>query len=280
MTDEQLTKWLNGSGFPLQMGIKHFVEHGGSPWQVRYEEHGWKNERDGTEGFIDLVLSRPFYDELRAVMVVECKRPQNSKLIFPVTNSAQMDRSHCKIWFTHALEKQVFGWSDLGTVDPRTPEAAFCIVGGEKDKRAMLERASATLISSTEALAHEEQALVHATKSASSLFIYFSVFVTTAELYVSDFAPSSVRLEDGMVDTAHFRQVPYLRFRKQLSTSSENAQKIETSQLSNRQIANLKLDGGAKENTVFVVNAASFPGFLHSFDVNVEYSDLPNRLHP
>lgn len=54
MNDEKLSDAVNRSGFPLQIGLEHYINetrksHG---WTVIYTEHSWKNPKDGASGFI------------------------------------------------------------------------------------------------------------------------------------------------------------------------------------------------------------------------------------
>lgn len=53
-TDDDLSKLLNQSGFPLQLAIDRMVEERSDElgWKVVYREHGWKG-LDGQSGFAD-----------------------------------------------------------------------------------------------------------------------------------------------------------------------------------------------------------------------------------
>ena len=92
---EKLKQIVNSSGFPLQIGIEHFVEktsenHG---WKVLYREHSWNNPESNISGFVDLVLA----DESgTSIMVVECKRVQNTNWIFLLPSERQKRRRHTK----------------------------------------------------------------------------------------------------------------------------------------------------------------------------------------
>ena len=71
---EKLKHVVNSSGFPLQIGIKHFVEKtsDGHGWKVLYKEHSWRNPNSDNSGFIDLVL----VDKLgTSIMVTQQCRP-------------------------------------------------------------------------------------------------------------------------------------------------------------------------------------------------------------
>ncbi|MCR5893352.1 hypothetical protein DPV74_12320 [Burkholderia sp. HAN2018] len=259
MDTNKLTDIVNQSGFPLQMGVVAQIEktkdsHG---WSVRFVEHAWKNQFDGDGGFIDIVLE----DRHRTtVMVVECKRVLESSWIFLKANTGSPLRRHAKAWVTHFSSNELkhAGWTDL-TLDPSTPESAFCVVHGQDSKsRPMLERVAAELVSATEAYAIEDQAYM--AKQFDLFRMCFGVIVTTATLKVCTFNPEEVSVTDGKVASTEFLEVPFLRFRKQLSARPLDSQ--------------LTLAGGfydvarAKEHTVFVVNAASLAQFLSEFEVS------------
>lgn len=258
MDTNKLTDIVNQSGFPLQMGVVAQIEktkdsHG---WNVRFVEHAWKNQFDGDGGFIDIVLE----DRHRStVMVVECKRVLESSWIFLKANTGPPLRRHAKAWVTRFSNNELkhAGWTDL-TPDPSTPESAFCVVHGQDSKsRPMLERVAAELVSATEAYAIEDQGYM--AKQFDLFRMCFSVIVTTATLQVCTFNPEHVSVIDGKVASTEFTEVPYLRFRKQLTV------RPLPSQLT---LADGFYDfAGAKEHTVFVVNAASFTKFLSEFEV-------------
>ncbi len=55
MTDAELAKAINESGFPLQLGLQQLIQR--QPlWKVRVAEHAWRDPVSGDEKFIDLVL--------------------------------------------------------------------------------------------------------------------------------------------------------------------------------------------------------------------------------
>lgn len=86
------------------------------------------------------------------------------------------------------------------------------------------------------------------------LRLYFNIIVTTAHIKVCDFDASAISIESGIINNASFRDVPYLRFRKQLSPNREISRFNRYSHFKQ------------KENTVFVVNSKSFIDFLSDFE--------------
>ena len=122
----------------------------------------------------------------------------------------------------------------------------------------MLERVASDIVSATEALALEEKD--YQAQLKDPLRMYFSVIVTTAKLQVCSFEPGKVSFLDGKVAETDFTEVPYIRFRKQLSTRPISAQL--------NVVSGLHEFIRAKEHTVFVVNAQELPKFLANFEVD------------
>lgn len=254
---EKLLEQVNRSGFPLQLAVEHAVNNhtGNNGWKVYSQEHSWKNSSTNTSGFIDLVLIDKFKTSM---MVVECKRVQNTHWIFLSDDSRQMQRRHCKPWITFIEEGKAkkFDWANLA-IDPSSPESSFCVVAGQDPKsRPLLERLAAEANEAIEAFAREDSAMLLGNNGG--LRIYYNVIVTTAELVVCEILPDAISLASGTVDTASFATVPYVRFRKQLSV--------------NRTIdSNARIYGSPfleKENTVFIVNSDHLLEFLDGYDVD------------
>lgn len=260
MDTDKLTNTVNRSGFPLQIGLEYLIEktrssHG---WKVIFSEHSWKNSSDGSSGFIDLVVEN---QHRTSVLVVECKRVLETSWIFLIEDKKQLGRRHAKSWVTRTVDKKMkyFGLKDL-TLEPTTPQSQYCVVYGEDAKsKPMLERIAAGVVSAAEALAFEEKE--SCINEFDMLRMYINVIVTTAKLQVCNLNPSDVSIVNGKVENVEFTEVPFLRFRKQLSIPHE--QPKDPAVLSNyREIAR------AKENTVFIVNAEAFPEFLKRLEVD------------
>jgi hypothetical protein len=255
----KLTDVVNKSGFPLQIGLGNLVQettrqHG---WNVCYQEHAWANHAEGSSGFIDLVLSDKNECSL---LVVECKRVLDSSWVFLITDQKAMTRRHAKGWVYRYTGSsfRYFDWKDL-TLEPTTPESAYCVIPGQDAKsKPMLERIASDVVAATEGIATEEKRLV--ARSGDSLRMYFSVIATTARLMVCEFDPTRVNINNGAIEQGTFSEVPYVRFRKQLSTREVKWP--------------IPLAGGArtlvnaKENTVFVVNSEHLLEFIGKFYVD------------
>jgi hypothetical protein len=162
-----------------------------------------------------------------------------------------------KLWKENNETKD-FGFVDINA-DPRCYEADFCVVHGQDSKeRPMLERIAANLVSSSEGLAIEEkQYFSHLPRV---IRFYINVIVTTAKLKVCQYNPGNISVDLGTLSAADFEELPYVRFRKQLTTQHELSGELKS--------------GGyvgverAKQNTVFVVNAEHLIDFLSEFAID------------
>lgn len=250
---------VNASGFPLQIGIVNLINStsGSHGWKVFHEEHSWHHEVTNQSGFIDLSLINKHGT---VFLNVECKRVKDSDWIFLIDDERQLTRRHAKAFFFDKGSDKIkfFDWTDL-VVDPECPESKYCVIpGGDKRSKSMIERVAADLICSTEAIVEEEQ-FTNANNAHVRRF-YFNVIVTTATLQACTFDASKITLEDGHIHKSQAKEVPFVRFRKQLlpfqSVKSAFARHGMMSAAS------------AKENTVFIVNANHLLDFLLEFEVS------------
>jgi len=246
---------VNRSGFPLQIAVEHLVKqttqnHG---WTVPYIEHAWFNRADNRNGFIDLVLRDR---NKTSTLVVECKRVRDSNWLFMRSDGTDTGRRHCKSWVSRykSGSMKFFGWHDLAT-EPTTVEAMYCI---QADGKQLIERIAAEVISSTEALAWEEKD--YHPELTDHVSFYFSAIVTTAELKVCCFSPELISLKDGAIPEADFKPVPWVRFRKQLSSRLKAFTPQDYSSGND--------PTKEKEHTVFVLNAEALKDFLSAFDID------------
>lgn len=262
MDESKLQKIINSSGFPLQIGLASIInntkhKHG---WNVLFQEHSWINNNTDAGGFIDLILEDK---SERIILNVECKRVKDSSWLFLNPSNKIENRFHIKAFYTHAElgGLKEFGWSDI-TAEPGTPESEFCVFGGQDGaSRSMLEKLAANVVESTEGFAIEDHSYSH----EISVFkrFYINVIVTTAKLFVCSFEPDSIDISAGEVDLKDSVEVPFLRFRKQLSVYS--MPELSWMKTDARGISR------AKESTVFIVNSNHIIDFLENFEVNEQY---------
>ncbi|MBZ5638812.1 MAG: hypothetical protein LAO51_08660 [Acidobacteriia bacterium] len=260
MTEDELRalkNLLNSSGFPFQLGIEHQVRSsaGSHSWAVVSREHPWTHMESGSTGFIDLVLRSS-----SVLWVVECKRTQNATWLFLVPHDQQptIARVRC-LWNVGNSRPIVMrGWDDLPQAPP-SYEATFCVIRGtgEADKP-LLERLSATLARSADALADEEYVLV-APKRAEFLRIYMPVIVTNASLRVAKVDPAAVSLFDGRVEREEFEEVSAVRFRKSFTSDRPP----------NSNPSDLESAAAVRERTVMVVSASHLVDVLRSTKMEI-----------
>lgn len=256
--EERLRNFVNSSGFPLQIGIRHVVESSDrdQKWGVLTEEHPWENQISGESGFIDLVLD---HHDKTQILIVECKRVKDSQWIFltPSNNSIQCTRA--KSWTTYG--SKCFGWMDL-SLEPVSFESSFCVVPGQDAKsKPMLERLASDVVEATEAFAREERFLE--IFAEYHLRTYFSVIVTTADLKICRFDPEKIDIGLGEITKCEFESVSSIRFRKPLTPRNEEVSKGDITKVFQE-----------KERTVFVVNSLSFLDFI----TNWRLGPLPRAL--
>jgi hypothetical protein len=250
-----LKKLVNQSGFPLQIAVQNLVASDGLDWNPIYSEHSWKHPVTGDSGFIDLVVE---WGGAVVVLIVECKRVLDTTWVFFNSNGNASPRRIAKGWYSEEQDATVkyFGWRDVA-LDPACPECEYSIAFGHDSKsKPMLEREASILVSATESFAHEEVPQFVAQSHHNRL--YLNVLVTTAKLQVCTFDPNNISIADGTLNDCEFIEVPYVRFRKQV-TISHDLQNLPS-------LANHRTIAKAKENTVFVVNAEKLSDFLQKFD--------------
>lgn len=248
----------NSSGFPLQIRIGH-VANSSANWRIHLEEHPWQSIDNSTEGFIDLVLI-----EVHGVqtMVVECKRVRDSLWVFMIPRVDCRERTHVRLWESSQSNDgwNEFGWKDWQGV--ASHEAKYCAIPGQEGGRKnLIERTASDLIEATEAFAWQEKVLADKLPSTMRIFgkIYAPVIVTTAELRVACFDPSTISLKEGEIpDNVEFKTVPYIKFRKSLTSRMLTESKAD-------KIKDLHAES---ERSIFVVNAESFENFIEAWDIN------------
>jgi len=251
---------VDSSGFPLQIRISDIAKSS-SKWQIFSEEHPWRSTDHQSEGFIDLII----VDRVNSLqtMVIECKRVQQTSWVFLIPNLTPQERSHARLWVSvfEYPKWDHFNWEDWQP-EPTSYESKYCAIPGqEQGRRNLLERSAAELIESVEALALQEKELNDNQASTNFAFsrVYIPVIVTTAELVVAIFEPNSISLSDGSLpDQAVFQSVPYIRFRKSLTSSYLSSKCRQT----------IKEVYQETERTVFVVNAGHFNKFINIWEMN------------
>jgi hypothetical protein len=250
MKDDKLKNNLNSSGFPFQIAVESIISNI-SGWKVSRREYPWHNNDKGQNGFIDIIAEKS-----SVALVIECKRVRDAEWIF-LCSPRNMNRSHARFWVNKvAGREEAVGWYD-GQVEPSCPEAEFCAVMGQDHRKPLLENLASELTSATEAFAVEELPFF---KGIPMAMCYFPVIITTAELYVCKYDPSDIEIKTGEIKNPIFEPVPFVRFRKSLTTSP-------TRFATERNIARPEDLAEAKERTVFILNASSMKAILADWEI-------------
>lgn len=255
---------VNLSGYPLQIAIAKSVndENRTHGWRVIYEEHAWRNRRDDSSGYVDLVLE---HSRLDVVLLVECKRLQNRDWIFLPQNGNARPRRHARGFLAQRgqdgrLLPVYPAWTDQA-LDPSTPEAMFCVMPGD-NRNVTVERVASELVSAAEAIADEEGDAFMSRRGGPSRRVYFAAIVTTAQLAVCEFEPAHISLEEGTIPNGNIQRCTAVRLTKQLSTRPPV---IFGAPEFGREPTAL---ADAKDQTVFVISAPRLYEFLRGFNVD------------
>ena len=249
---DDLRKIVNRSGFPLQLAVERTVRESAN-WRVLHREHAWQHS-SGDSGFADLILVNPN----NCVMVVECKRVQDSDWVFIVPDEPEKTvRSRLYINNTAGHGVEHHGYLDVDTF-PSSFVSDYCVIAGQDPQsRPLLERIAHDVVVASEAVAQEERPLLDARNYGFRC--YAAIIVTTANLSISAIRDQDICLISGQASNQAIESIPWLRFRKQLS----NELAVEPDDLP----WNIDSISRAKEKVVYVVNAGHLPKFLEKWNL-------------
>jgi len=269
MDELDFRKQVNASGFPFQIRVKHAVEASRDrhPWRVEAWEHRWIHLESHEEGFIDLVLAKNRHTGDTFYMVIECKRATGGKWVFLHPGETEPRRDACILLNQGEPDGEIHQKWIHQDCYPESVVSAFCAVPGQSDKnRPMLERIAGNLLASVESLAYEELSVTssvatqpgYGTGAYIPFSAYIPVIVTNSELMVFYFEPTEVDLKSGMAedDRGVCEPVPFVRFRKSLTTSLPSEEVAHSLKDANKQ----------SQRTIFVVHAPELPNFLHGWE--------------
>lgn len=112
----------------------------------------------------------------------------------------------------------------------------------------MLERLADSILPSTESLALEEARIRNSTRSGYTA-VYLPLLVTNANLQICLFDADDISLQTGKLEKSNvtFETVPYIRFRKNLSTNARSLKKPQNLMEANQE----------NERSIFIVNNPS-----------------------
>jgi hypothetical protein len=201
-------------------------------------------------------------------MVIECKRLRDTNWLFLVKNNSSIVPRARLLWTQKKTEQpHRIGWDEFN-IEPNSLESSICVMRGQSDRdKPILERLLSILTTSIESLAEEE--LTFKPQYRDEPHLYIPVIVTNGDLAVCHFDPNAVDIESGElpIESSRIEMVPFIRFRKSLSTTVEEQRK-----------PTYLMDAGRlKERTVFVVKASELPRFLEEWDAHPSqaYTQMP-----
>jgi hypothetical protein len=254
---------VNKTGFPLQIALAHLVHANmDSGWRVMYAEHSWRNERENSSGYADLVLENVARD---VVLVLECKRIQEAPYVFLPQEGKSQDVARIRALRlqrnTNFEVEQGFPiWTDQDML-PKSPEVAFCVVSKDARDRTV-EVLASELVSATEAV-EEEERLHCPERSRQWCRVFISAIVTTAPLFTCEFDPSTVNLSNGKIPAgAATKPVNMIRFRKQLGTPGGPQTEVRR-----RFAYDVGRLADSKERTVLMMHSEYLITFLRAFSL-------------
>lgn len=267
---EKLQRLVNSSGFPFQLRVAQEIRRVEQlAWSVISEEHPWNDPPTSRDGFIDLIIGQNTNHDLHR-MVIECKRTRDADWVFLLPNTRDRGTHVRCMWAStspqnlHESTAVQSGYHDF-YVAPESYISEFCVVRGTGEgQRPMLENLASSLLSSTEAFAREEISLWLAGNTTGRRY-YAPIIVTNARLTVCNFDLASVSLEAGEIADGEFEEVPYIRFRKSLTTIMSEGRTVQTISAANRD----------RHRTILVVQSSHFADFLNDWHLNLHSG---NRL--
>lgn len=246
----------NSSGFPLQIAAVHAINQSKN-WRVLLEEHPWRSDITGGEGFIDIVAVTRIDDT--CAMVLECKRVRQTSWVFLIPKPSVSHSRRVTVWVSNRVDSKwaEYGWKNWGPYPP-TYESEYCAIPGqESGRKTLLERTACDLTDSVQALAEQEKQIQEKRNTNNFTRAYIPVVLTTAQLFVSHFDPADISLTDGSLpEDTPFSPVSYLKFRKSLSTRAQASSTTSIEKLYSE-----------SERTIFVVNAEHLPEFLQELRI-------------
>ena len=261
MQTSPLLRTLNDSGYPLQVAVQQAIasstdQHG---WQVRSSEQHWASESRSQSGFIDVVANNPGKS---LYALIECKRVRDSDWILFRTDGQNGTERFAKVWLDKRNESGdagLSGWASVA-LEPGCPEVRFCAVRGQdtSSRTTLLERTAAEITLAAECYGRRLQP--YGSKPGTQYRIFVPMIVTTAKLHIATFDTASIQIKDGILQSANFLEVPYVRFQKQLGiVDNDNTYGL------GKPAAGLEQWW---ESTVFVVNASAINSFLSCLSVD------------
>jgi hypothetical protein len=242
--ERQLLGIINASGFLFQLKLEEELRRTEPERQNRWHyvarEYKWHSQESDNEGFADLLLESGI-----ARMVVECKRVTDAKWIFLVQDGAPEVNTATFLWTRSAPEGPPLAAYDSFAFEPRSFQAAFCVVRGQgENDQPMMERLATYAQEATRGVADQELS-IERNRDHPKIHVFLPSIITNAKLFACEFDAAAMDLSSGRLDAARFTEVPFIRFHKSLSVSVPRMREQQT----------LRDTALAYETTVLVMNA-------------------------
>lgn len=204
----------------MQTAIANACRQSGA-FQDVLEEVAWR-DRDGTDRFIDMVAITD-----RAHFLIECKKSEKEQLVFLLPSDLDGQHSRYHLWCT-ALEalkpplRPAIYWAKA-TSNLDSPHSAYCVTqqaSGSQLASRLLERDVQPLVRGTDVYAIDRYRTIRLSHEHSSIAL-LPVLVTTAPMFVAEYDPAAISMEDGIFKAkkTDMRAVNYLRFTKEFTTT-------------------------------------------------------------
>lgn len=194
ISETDLAKAINESGFPLQLGLKQLAQSQ-PDWRVILTEHPWLDPLSHHEKFVDMVIGGRSDGPQR--LVIECKRARNTEWLFLREQIGHEPRDGRLPVRARTLVRRRDGstvdqWLDVPFC-PGSPEARYCVIrtNGQRNQE-LLEKPAAELVRAVDALAQQEDLIHTSGRRDAAGFdkalarVYVPVIVTTAGVYICD----------------------------------------------------------------------------------------------
>ncbi len=135
---------------------------------------------------------------------------------------------------------------------------------GQSDKDTpMLEKYASLITRATEALSIQE--VESTSREVGRAIVYIPVIVTNAKLFICVVNPSFIGLENGKLESAEIVEIPFIRFRKNLSKLIQ-PRKYE---------GDLQEENIENDRTVFVINSTKLTEYLKKNNIPYNQHNSP-----
>lgn len=224
---KELLSPLGSSGFPFQTAAAAVIRSVG-PFAIE-EEVAWQDS-DGVHRFLDIVASIG-----QITICIECKALRGENLVFLLPRG----RGRSQTADVHAVHLARFQDSTrrpavmhgVSQTAPVSQESVYCIaIGKTSGEGRLIEREAQPLVRGAEEYARDRCRQFRPDDCQPQSLLCIPVLLTTARLFVAEYDPLSISLEDGIYRAReeHIRRVPFVRFAKQFTAHGAERTRLRT----------------------------------------------------